>query len=86
MPFRLQNLRWAFGISGYGTTHSLATAKRDHVFYVSSHTAVIHDPHTDTQTLLQGHVTPAPSPTSSVAFAHPFLLLVQSNHLCVRDT
>ena len=54
------NLKWSFGFSGNvtGAVHSLATASRPNaLFYVSSHTGVIHDTENDTQHLLQGHVS-----------------------------
>lgn len=54
----LQNLRWSFGFNTRvpNAVQSLATPKRNALFYVSSHTGVIHDTENDMQYLLQGHV------------------------------
>lgn len=54
------DLRWAFGFNTGvpNAVCSLATPKRAALFYVSSHTGVIHDTDNDSQYLLQGHCNP----------------------------
>lgn len=54
------NLRWAFGFNSSipNLVYSLSTPKRNALFYVSSHTGVIHDTENDQQYLLQGHCNP----------------------------
>jgi len=54
------NLQWAFGFNTtvLGAVHSLSTPRRNALFYVSSHTGVIHDTDRDIQRLLQGHCNP----------------------------
>lgn len=51
------NLRWCFGFNSSvaNTVHSLSSANRNALFYVSAHTGIIHDLQADQQFLLQGH-------------------------------
>ena len=51
------NLRWCFGFNSSvaNTVHSLSSANRNALFYVSAHTGIIHDLQHDQQFLLQGH-------------------------------
>jgi hypothetical protein len=53
-----QNLKWSFGFNCnvQGSVSTLSTPKRSALFYISSHTGVIHDTASDMQFLLQGHV------------------------------
>jgi WD40 repeat protein len=54
------NLRWSFGFNTQivSAVHNLTTPTKKSLFYVSSHTGVIHDTDSDKQHLLQGHCNP----------------------------
>eukprot|EP00118_Oscarella_pearsei_P009048 m.49716 g.49716 ORF g.49716 m.49716 type:complete len:290 (+) comp34018_c0_seq23:28-897(+) len=48
-------LTWSFGINKDVPTHNVSDGSRKVIFYVTAHTAILHDFVANTQRLLQGH-------------------------------